>query len=352
MTSGNLSDEPIAHHDDDAAARLGPLVDGLLQHDRPIHIRCDDSVVRSTPARLQVLRRSRGYAPEPLTPAVPNHSVDTRCRRRTEEHGQRGQARLGRAQPPHRRSRAPRHVSLVPAGRRPSAAPLRSRARCCRPRHAPGVSVEQVGRAARRAHPRRAASSRPRRGMHGGARPSRARAGNRLRRPRLRTGWLAVGWRDARRRLRDVASRRPSSSRAHARRGGCDPRALAHGRRVVRGGLDRRGCRSTNHQPRHRRGNGARGDRSRQATGISGHHECRPALRCGRCSAGRTATGQLRGTGRNRIGSVGAHGRPPPRSALRGLHELRRRWPDPRARSRSADRRTAERSRFRCRDRS
>jgi hydrogenase maturation protein HypF len=72
MTSGNLSDEPIAHHDDDAAARLGPLVDGLLQHDRPIHIRCDDSVVRVTPTRLQVLRRSRGYAPEPLT--LPFHA--------------------------------------------------------------------------------------------------------------------------------------------------------------------------------------------------------------------------------------------------------------------------------------
>ena len=66
MTSGNLSDEPIAHDDADAASRLAPLVDGLLQHDRAIHIRCDDSVVRATPRRLQVLRRSRGYAPEPL----------------------------------------------------------------------------------------------------------------------------------------------------------------------------------------------------------------------------------------------------------------------------------------------
>ncbi|MEY2523866.1 MAG: hydrogenase maturation protein HypF, partial [Ilumatobacteraceae bacterium] len=66
MTSGNLSDEPIAHDDDDARARLGPLVDGLLLHDRQIHIRCDDSVVRVTRARLQILRRSRGYAPEPL----------------------------------------------------------------------------------------------------------------------------------------------------------------------------------------------------------------------------------------------------------------------------------------------
>jgi hydrogenase maturation protein HypF len=66
MTSGNLSDEPIAHDDEDAAERLGPLVDGLLQHDRPIHIRCDDSVVRALPRGLQILRRSRGYAPEPL----------------------------------------------------------------------------------------------------------------------------------------------------------------------------------------------------------------------------------------------------------------------------------------------
>ncbi len=66
MTSGNLSDEPIAHHDDDAVSRLTPLVDGLLQHDRPIHIRCDDSVVRATPGRVQVLRRSRGFSPEPI----------------------------------------------------------------------------------------------------------------------------------------------------------------------------------------------------------------------------------------------------------------------------------------------
>jgi hydrogenase maturation protein HypF len=66
LTSGNLSDEPIAHDDDDGVARLGPLVDGLLTHDRPIHIRCDDSVVRAGSGRLQLLRRSRGYAPEPL----------------------------------------------------------------------------------------------------------------------------------------------------------------------------------------------------------------------------------------------------------------------------------------------
>lgn len=65
-TSGNLSDETIAYSDPDAVTRLGPLVDELLSHNRPIHIRCDDSVVRATPAGIQVLRRSRGYAPEPI----------------------------------------------------------------------------------------------------------------------------------------------------------------------------------------------------------------------------------------------------------------------------------------------
>ncbi|MCU1453518.1 MAG: (NiFe) hydrogenase maturation protein HypF [Acidimicrobiales bacterium] len=67
MTSGNLSDEPIAHEDEDARIRLGSLVDGVLGHDRGVHIRCDDSVVRATPrGGTQVLRRSRGFAPEPI----------------------------------------------------------------------------------------------------------------------------------------------------------------------------------------------------------------------------------------------------------------------------------------------
>ncbi|MEA2827831.1 MAG: hydrogenase maturation protein HypF [Actinomycetota bacterium] len=78
MTSGNLSDEPIAHDDTDALARLGPMVDAILTHDRPIHIRCDDSVVRARPAGkpVQMLRRSRGYAPAPIPLALPtNHQV-------------------------------------------------------------------------------------------------------------------------------------------------------------------------------------------------------------------------------------------------------------------------------------
>ena len=49
MTSGNLSDEPIAHRDEDARERLGAIADLLLLHDRPIHTRVDDSVVRAVP---------------------------------------------------------------------------------------------------------------------------------------------------------------------------------------------------------------------------------------------------------------------------------------------------------------
>ncbi len=72
MTSANLSDEPIAHEDADAVARLGPMVDFLLVHDRPIHIRCDDSVARVRPGGgIRLLRRSRGYAPEPHLLPVP-----------------------------------------------------------------------------------------------------------------------------------------------------------------------------------------------------------------------------------------------------------------------------------------
>ncbi|MGD1012141.1 MAG: carbamoyltransferase HypF [Acidimicrobiales bacterium] len=66
MTSGNQSDDPIAHSDVDAFARLGPMVDSVLTHDRRIHIRCDDSVVRASGRRLQMVRRSRGYAPASL----------------------------------------------------------------------------------------------------------------------------------------------------------------------------------------------------------------------------------------------------------------------------------------------
>ena len=85
MTSGNLSEEPIAHDNDHARQHLSSLADAFLMHNRPIRTRCDNFVVRlasqpattdltsnhsdqrrTEPGRLYPLRRSRGYAPFPV----------------------------------------------------------------------------------------------------------------------------------------------------------------------------------------------------------------------------------------------------------------------------------------------
>jgi hydrogenase maturation protein HypF len=71
LTSGNVSDEPIAYQDDDARQRLTGISDAYLTHDRAIHMRTDDSVVRVFRGAELPVRRSRGYAPEPLTLAQP-----------------------------------------------------------------------------------------------------------------------------------------------------------------------------------------------------------------------------------------------------------------------------------------
>ncbi|HET7051345.1 MAG TPA: carbamoyltransferase HypF [Solirubrobacteraceae bacterium] len=70
MTSGNVSDEPIAYRDEDAVERLGAIADLLLVHDRPIETRTDDSVARIVAGprgpRPLFVRRSRGYVPAGL----------------------------------------------------------------------------------------------------------------------------------------------------------------------------------------------------------------------------------------------------------------------------------------------
>ena len=70
MTSGNLSDEPIAYEDADAAGRLREVADLICGHDRAIHIRTDDTVLRSLDPALReaplLIRRSRGFAPRSI----------------------------------------------------------------------------------------------------------------------------------------------------------------------------------------------------------------------------------------------------------------------------------------------
>jgi hydrogenase maturation protein HypF len=66
-TSGNLFDEPICIDNDEAVARLAGIADYFLVHDRPIERPVDDSVVRVLAGETQILRRSRGYAPLPIS---------------------------------------------------------------------------------------------------------------------------------------------------------------------------------------------------------------------------------------------------------------------------------------------
>jgi hydrogenase maturation protein HypF len=66
LTSGNLSDEPLATDDAEALERLAGIADSFLAHDREIRARYDDSVTRLVEGSESVIRRGRGYAPEPL----------------------------------------------------------------------------------------------------------------------------------------------------------------------------------------------------------------------------------------------------------------------------------------------
>ena len=85
LTSANRSDDPICFTEDDAVQRLPPLCDAVLDHDRPIHVPCDDSVVRvvddggaADPPVPRIRATARG--PRPRRPAGAGG------RRRTEEH--------------------------------------------------------------------------------------------------------------------------------------------------------------------------------------------------------------------------------------------------------------------------
>jgi hydrogenase maturation protein HypF len=66
MTSGNLSEEPIARDNDEALRRLSGIADYFLIHNRDIYSRYDDSVAIVERGMPQLVRRARGYAPYPI----------------------------------------------------------------------------------------------------------------------------------------------------------------------------------------------------------------------------------------------------------------------------------------------
>src|SRR6266511_1458686 len=79
MTSGNVSEEPIAYTNTEALERLGDIADLFLIHDRDIVTRCDDSVARVISYRPTVLRRSRGYVPNSVRVSPPFEAPVLAC---------------------------------------------------------------------------------------------------------------------------------------------------------------------------------------------------------------------------------------------------------------------------------
>jgi hydrogenase maturation protein HypF len=75
MTSGNLSEEPIVCANAEAWPRLHDLADHFLLHNRRIQTRVDDSVVQTFEDREYPVRRSRGYAPEPIDLGMPMREI-------------------------------------------------------------------------------------------------------------------------------------------------------------------------------------------------------------------------------------------------------------------------------------
>ena len=230
MTSGNLTDEPIAFDDDEARQRLGDVADLFLAHDRPIHRRCEDSVVRAG----FPMRRSRGYAPSalPLPVALERPLVAAGAELKSTFCVARGaeaflSSHLGdltergglRGLPPRPRAVA-RHA--------------RRRARGDRLRPAPRLPLDALGVGAGPAGDRGAAPPRARRRVPRRARRDRAGARGRAGRHRLRHRRDDLGRRGAALRPDRLRAGRASRAGAPAGRRGGGARAVARRGRVPR----------------------------------------------------------------------------------------------------------------------
>ena len=189
MTSGNLADEPICTDDAEARSRLADLADAFLAHDRPIHVPCDDSVIRVVDGDVQPVRRSRGYAPLPValpvqvapTLAVGGDLKNTFCSRAA---GARGSASTSATWRTSRRCTRSNEPSTGSSGCTPSQPTV-----IASDRHPGYLTRRWAVRAPQRSNAGRgAAPPRPRRLGDGRARSRRRVAGDRLRlrRHRLR----------------------------------------------------------------------------------------------------------------------------------------------------------------------
>lgn len=75
LTSGNVSDEPVIIEDEQALQNLSSIADVIVTYNRKIHNRADDSVAMEAAGVMRIMRRSRGFAPSPITMNLPVEGI-------------------------------------------------------------------------------------------------------------------------------------------------------------------------------------------------------------------------------------------------------------------------------------